>query len=49
MNSKKAAFFDSQADAPWADACYGRDEMSKQGYLLKACRVEIDQRISGSN
>jgi ubiquinone/menaquinone biosynthesis C-methylase UbiE len=34
MNNEQAAFFDSQADASWADAPYGREEAPKLERLL---------------
>lgn len=37
MNSKQAAFFDSQADASWADAPYGREEAPKLERLARHC------------
>jgi ubiquinone/menaquinone biosynthesis C-methylase UbiE len=37
MNQAQAAFFDSQAEAPWADAPYGESEASKLKRLLSLC------------
>jgi ubiquinone/menaquinone biosynthesis C-methylase UbiE len=37
MNSEQAAFFDSQADASWADDPYGREEAPKLARLARHC------------
>jgi ubiquinone/menaquinone biosynthesis C-methylase UbiE len=37
MNNEQAAFFDSQVDASWADAPYGRDEAPKLERLAQHC------------
>jgi ubiquinone/menaquinone biosynthesis C-methylase UbiE len=37
MNSEQAAFFDSQVDASWADAPYGREEAPKLERLAWHC------------
>jgi ubiquinone/menaquinone biosynthesis C-methylase UbiE len=37
MNSEQAAFFDSQADASWADEPYGREEAPKLERLARHC------------
>ena len=37
MNSEHAAFFDTQADASWADAPYGHEEAPKLERLARQC------------
>jgi ubiquinone/menaquinone biosynthesis C-methylase UbiE len=37
MNNEQAAFFDSQVDATWADAPYGREEAPKLERLARHC------------
>jgi demethylmenaquinone methyltransferase/2-methoxy-6-polyprenyl-1,4-benzoquinol methylase len=37
MNSEQAAFFDSQADATWADTPYGHEEAPKLERLASQC------------
>jgi ubiquinone/menaquinone biosynthesis C-methylase UbiE len=37
MNHERAAFFDSQVEAPWADTPYGQAENSKLERLFAQC------------
>ena len=45
MNLAKAAFFDTQVDAPWAAAQYGPDEAPKILRLLTEARIHAGLRV----
>lgn len=45
MNSEHAAFFDSQADAPWADAPYGCEQAPKLERLARLCGPLIGRNV----
>ena len=41
MNKRKAAYFDSQIDAPWANAEYGPEELEG---LFFFCETGINEK-----
>lgn len=45
MNQKKATFFDSQVDEPWAAAAYGADEMAKVDRMLQQAQLREGMRV----